>query len=107
MLGSSAANESEKLQRYAQPSADRFSNEGEPDCARAGASQNLERDAALRTDPEIEKGSTIIRSARWAAFCQRRRSHGHCAQQNPERFGREIADHAWQTGTVCSGLGLP
>ena len=103
----SPARHEPELQRHAQFAAHGLSDEGEPYRARAGAAQGLGGSATVRANPKITTGSTIVRSARRSAICQRRRSHGHCAQQNLKGFRSEIANHARQTGAVRAGLGLP
>ena len=63
-------------------------------------------DAALPANPEIARRSATIRPARWPAVRQRRRPHGHGAEQDSQRFRREIADDAGQTRAVCSRAGI-
>src|SRR5258708_7499907 len=80
--------------RFAAPG---FSDEGESGVARAGAAKNVGRDGSLSAGAKVAQGPGAVRASRRPAVRQWRRAHGHRAQQNPERFRGEIANHARQT----------
>ena len=96
-----------ELQRDAQPAENGFSDEGKPRHARAGDAQEMAGSRPLRADPGRARGCGIIRPPRRSALCERRRSHGHRAQQDPERSRGEIENDGGLSRALRARLGLP
>ena len=64
-------------------------------------------DGSLRSDSGGTEGSQALPAARRAAVCQRRDTHRHGAQQDPQGSGGQVPQHAGLRRALSAGLGLP
>ena len=96
-----------RLERDAEPPADRLSHEGRPTGHRTRRHRALGTDGPVRPDSGAAPRRAALHPARRTALRQRRDPRRHGSQQDPEGLRRPGADHGGVRRAVRAGLGLP